>query len=78
MEARLAELWEQVLEIGPVGVTDPFFELGGTSLSALRLVARVREATGRDVPLAAFMAAPTVEDLAAWLRSGARYEETTP
>jgi acyl carrier protein len=71
MEARLADIWEQVLEVAPIGVTDRFFDLGGTSLAALRVVARVREATGRDVPLAAFLSAPTVEDLAAWLRQNA-------
>jgi hypothetical protein len=68
LEASLAALWEQLLEVRPVGVADRFFDLGGTSLSALRLLARVREVAGRDVPLSALLTAPTVQDMAAWLR----------
>jgi pyochelin synthetase len=78
LEASLAALWEQLLEVRPVGATDRFFDLGGTSLSALRLLARVREMTGRDMPLSALLTAPTVQDMAAWLRPTPPGKETTP
>ncbi|MCY1023460.1 non-ribosomal peptide synthase/polyketide synthase [Pyxidicoccus sp. MSG2] len=68
LELQLVRLWESVLGVQPVGVHGNFFELGGHSLLAVRLMAAVREATGRHLPLAALFQAPTVEQLAALLR----------
>jgi amino acid adenylation domain-containing protein len=70
LERELAHVWEEVLGVKPVGVTDSFFELGGQSLLAVRLVARLRERLGRTVPLAALFEGPTIEELAARLRAG--------
>ncbi|WP_164018210.1 non-ribosomal peptide synthetase, partial [Pyxidicoccus trucidator] len=70
LELVLARTWEQVLGIQPVGVRANFFELGGHSLLAVRLMAAMREATGRQLPLAALFQAPTVEQLATLLRAG--------
>ena len=66
-ELLLAEIWEEVLGIQPVGVTTSFFELGGHSLLAVRLMARVRERTGCDLPLSALFQYGTIEGLAALL-----------
>jgi thioesterase domain-containing protein len=68
LELQLVRLWEAVLGVQPVGVRGNFFELGGHSLLAVRLMAAVREATGRQLPLAALFQAPTVEQLATLLR----------
>ena len=65
VEEALAHMWEELLGVGPVGVTDRFLELGGHSLLAGRLLARVRERFHVDVSLRAFFAAPTVASLAA-------------
>jgi aspartate racemase len=65
MERQLAQLWEELLDVHPVGVTDDFFELGGHSLLAGRLLSRVRARFHADVSLRAFFAAPTVAGLAA-------------
>jgi amino acid adenylation domain-containing protein/non-ribosomal peptide synthase protein (TIGR01720 family) len=70
-ERELALVWEEVLGVRPVGVTDSFFELGGQSLLAVRLVARLQERLGRAVPLAALFEAPTIEALALRLRTDA-------
>jgi thioesterase domain-containing protein/aryl carrier-like protein len=63
-EASLAEIWEQVLGVRPLGVRDNFFERGGHSLLAVRLFARIKKRFGRDLPLAVLFQAPTVEQLA--------------
>ncbi|WP_164021762.1 non-ribosomal peptide synthetase, partial [Pyxidicoccus trucidator] len=68
LELELAGLWEELLRIRPIGVRSSFFELGGHSLLAVQLMARIRERTGRELPLAALFQAPTVEQLATLLR----------
>ncbi|MET0396317.1 MAG: non-ribosomal peptide synthase/polyketide synthase, partial [Longimicrobiaceae bacterium] len=68
-EATLAGIWAEVLGTERVGATDDFFALGGHSMLAIRLLARVEAATGRRLPLAALFAAPTVERLARLLRA---------
>ncbi|HEX6865428.1 MAG TPA: thioesterase domain-containing protein, partial [Thermoanaerobaculia bacterium] len=67
VELALARIWEELLG-RPAGVTDHFFDLGGHSLLAIRLAARIRERFGRDLPLGALLAAPTLEQQAALLR----------
>jgi amino acid adenylation domain-containing protein len=70
LELALARLWEEVLGRPRIGVRDNFFELGGHSLLAVRLLARVQERFGRDLPLAVLFQEGTVEQMAALLRGG--------
>lgn len=71
VELRLVRLWEEFFPEREVGVTDDFFDLGGHSLMALRLIARVERAFVVHVPVAALMRESTVERLAALLRADA-------
>ncbi len=64
LERRLVEIWQDVLGIGSIGVTDDFFELGVDSLTAARLFARIEHTFGEKLPLAPVFRAPTVERLA--------------
>jgi amino acid adenylation domain-containing protein len=68
LERRLAALWQEVLGAPRLGVRDDFFELGGNSLLAIRLFARIERELGIALPLATLFWAPSIEALAAELR----------
>jgi amino acid adenylation domain-containing protein len=46
VEIELIKLWEDILQVSPIGMTDEFFERGGHSLKATRLASRIRKAFG--------------------------------
>ena len=68
LEKMLAQVWSKVLGIGRVGVHDNFFDIGGHSLLAVRIVVEVEKFTGTRLPLATLLQAPTVGGLAEILR----------
>ncbi|MFE0042685.1 amino acid adenylation domain-containing protein [Streptomyces albireticuli] len=80
-ERALAEMFADLLGLPSVGVRDSLFDLGGTSLTAMRLVVRIEQRYGVGIPLSGFVAAPTVAALAARLREGdavAAYDPVVP
>jgi amino acid adenylation domain-containing protein len=68
IERRLAQIWEDALDVHPIGVRDNFFDLGGDSLMAVRLMAMIGQAFGKTLSLAALFQRPTIEQLAEHLR----------
>ncbi|MES2936893.1 MAG: amino acid adenylation domain-containing protein [Pseudomonadota bacterium] len=64
VEIALAETWAAILGVERVGRNDHFFERGGHSLLAIRMVSAVRRRMGIEVPLAAVFAAPRLSDFA--------------
>lgn len=74
LETAIAALWRDCLHLDAVGVDDSFFDLGGSSWLVLRVHARLEEALGRQVPVVALFAHPTIAALAAHLESAAAPE----
>ncbi len=67
-EEELAAIWSQVLGVEAVGIHDDFFRLGGDSILAAQIVARVRDAMQEELSILNFFETPTVEGLAQALR----------
>jgi acyl carrier protein len=68
LELQLTQIWGNVLDVHPIGVKDNFFEVGGHSLLAVRLMAQIQYMFGKNLPLATLFEAPTIEQLADILR----------
>jgi acyl carrier protein len=65
IESRLHSIWQEVLKIDQISIDDNFFDLGGHSLGAMRVLARVRRDFHVDVPIRSLFDVPTIEGLAA-------------
>jgi amino acid adenylation domain-containing protein len=64
VEARLIQVWEELLGVEGIGPSQNFFELGGNSFIALRLMATVNRRLRCDLPLATLFAGGTVRHMA--------------
>jgi thioesterase domain-containing protein/non-ribosomal peptide synthetase component F len=67
-ERKLGKIWESLLGIAPIGLNQNYFELGGTSILAVRLFARIASEFHRKLPLSVLFEAPTIAQLAGYLR----------
>jgi thioesterase domain-containing protein/acyl carrier protein len=76
-EKQLVEIWAEVLKLAPekIGINDGFFDLGGHSLSAVQLMAKIDKRFGQMLPLAIIFTAPNIAALATLLASNASNEE---
>jgi amino acid adenylation domain-containing protein len=75
LELRMRQIWEDVLQINPISVTDNFFDLGGHSLTAVTLISRIAQEFNQQLPLASLFQNVTVEKLSNLLKgqNGDRY-----
>ncbi|WP_229698794.1 AMP-binding protein [Wenjunlia tyrosinilytica] len=64
IERTVAAIWSSVLAVERVGIHDQFFELGGDSLKAVRLLARLNASEGYTLTLSDVASAHTVEEFA--------------
>lgn len=65
IETIVAGIWSEVLRVERVGRSDDFFDLGGHSLIATRMVSRVRDRLGREIPLRALFDCPILSEFVA-------------
>ena len=68
IERTLAGFFEELLGVEPIGAEDSFFDLGGHSLIAVRLFARIKKSFSVDYPMSVLFEAPTVRACAALIR----------
>lgn len=71
IELGLQRIWEEVLGTTQFGIRNNFFDVGGHSLKALVLAARISQAHGKQVMVRTIFEHPTIEQMALFLRNGA-------
>lgn len=74
IESALADIWQELIQLEKIGVKDNFFDLGGHSLVAAQIHARIRKVFAIDVSLRELFASLTIEKTAQLLLS----KETQP
>jgi acyl carrier protein len=78
VERRMADIWQEVFGIEPIGIHDAFFELGGESLIALQILNRLRTALQVELSLRRFFEVPTVAGLSAAMAQAEGASTTVP
>jgi acyl-CoA synthetase (AMP-forming)/AMP-acid ligase II/acyl carrier protein len=71
VDMALAEIWCEVLKVKQVSTHDNFFEIGGDSLSATKLISRLNRLTGMELNLSHIFDAPTIASMSEWLETQA-------
>ncbi|WP_083841583.1 type I polyketide synthase [Pseudovibrio sp. FO-BEG1] len=77
LEAKISEIFEDLLGISGIGRTDDFFELGGHSLMASMMIARLAELHGISLDTQTFFTAPNIADLTAELEKRGKAGSTS-
>ena len=80
LERKLVDLWQDLLGVQPIGIHDPFADLGGHSLVATQLISRLRDLYHLAIPLRRIFETPTVAELGEHIEDLllARVERATP
>ena len=78
LEILLADIYSSLLGTAAVGATDSFFDLGGNSLQAMRLIGVLDQELGVEVGAASVFVAPTPRQLAALLRDEHGFSDEEP
>ncbi|MBW4569107.1 MAG: amino acid adenylation domain-containing protein [Tolypothrix carrinoi HA7290-LM1] len=77
-ELSLVKLWENLLNTNPIGVTDNFFDLGGHSFLAVRLMAQIEDKFEHNLTLSTLFENPTIEKLATIVSQPSRESSNSP
>ncbi len=68
LEQQVTKIWEKVLGISPIGIHDNFFDIGGHSLLAVKLLSLIEKHLDKHLPLITLFQAPTIAQLATILK----------
>ena len=77
LEKELADIWATILQVEKVGIHDDFFALGGDSLRATHVLARIRDILHLEIEVARFFEASTVAEMAQHLETLIQADQTT-
>jgi thioesterase domain-containing protein/acyl carrier protein len=78
LELQLVQVWEELLGVQPIGITDNFFDLGGHSLMTIRLMNMLEKQFGQKLPLAVIFQGSTIKHLAHLLRGKVDLRRRSP
>jgi amino acid adenylation domain-containing protein len=78
VEKQLATLWCELLQLDEIGVDDSFFDLGGNSLAAVRMVRQYHSRSGYEIPAVKVFQHPTIAKLAALIENNKQKSEIAP
>ncbi len=70
LEKKIAAIWQEVLNLEKPGIDDNFFNVGGTSLNAIKVNGKINEMLKQEIPIVKFFEHPTIRTFAAYLESG--------
>ncbi|KZM42639.1 thioester reductase [Marinomonas sp. SBI22] len=77
IEQTLCELWQEILQQPSISVTDKFFDIGGHSLAAIKVVARMRQIFAQEFPTDLLFRKQSVEALAEFISEASSHEKTS-
>lgn len=78
VEMALYRIWSEVLQQPRIGISDNFFEIGGTSVLAVKLASAIEREFGREFPIRELMLHPTIEQLAVIARTDRASSDEEP
>ncbi|MCP4149074.1 MAG: hypothetical protein GY757_15100, partial [bacterium] len=76
LEERMQRIWQEILELEQVGITDNFFNIGGDSLNAIQLLNEIHREFNLKIPLAEIFRLPTIRELTKYISTAVKEEFT--
>jgi len=77
LQRQLTQIWEDLLEIHPIGIRDNFFELGGDSLLAVQIISHVRDMFKVELSLRTIFEYPSISGLAEYIDKKTKVRKST-
>ena len=75
-ERKLADIWQEILNLEQVGINDNFFELGGHSLNIVQMQNHIKERFEREINVVDLFRFPTISSLAQFMNDGQQSRDT--